>query len=442
MVDATSEYLTVRKGVWHFVRRVPVEYADLDRRGIVKLSTKIKYAADRGGSKAGRVAHKINETLEAYWRTLCAGKTTEARQAYADAVKLARSMDLDYVPPAEGAERPIADVLARIETLMDGERWKDPALGKAALGAIPVPVIMLSSLFEEYQTTQRLKLAKMSPDQVRKWTSAKKRAVEILIERIDDKPVHEVSRDNALSFVDWWEDRVISEGVQENTANKNISHIAGQIRAVSKRHGLRLEPVFAGLRLEGGKDGSRKPFELAWIRDVILADGALTDLNDEARDVVYILMETGARACEIVNLTPGRILLDASIPHIRIMPEGRILKSDPSERDIPLVGMALEAMRRHPQGFPRYFDAGSNLSATLMKHFEGRKLLPTQKHAIYSFRHSMKDRLKAVLTPEEMIDEIMGHKVKKPKYGDGYGLQLKRQYLQTIALTSPALAAA
>jgi hypothetical protein len=34
---------------------------------------------------------------------------------------------------------------------------------------------------------------------------------------------------------------------------------------------------------------------------------------------------------------------------------------------IPLVGLALEAMKRHPNGFPRYFDKGSNLSAALMK---------------------------------------------------------------------------
>ena len=32
-----------------------------------------------------------------------------------------------------------------------------------------------------------------------------------------------------------------------------------------------------------------------------------------------------------------------------------------------------------------------------------------------------------------MIDELMGHSTGKPKYGDGYGLQLKRKYLDAIA---------
>jgi integrase len=301
---------------------------------------------------------------------------------------------------------------------------------------------MLSSLYSEYEATQRTKLSKMSPDQVRKWTSAKKRAVEILIEQKGDKALHKLSRDDALSYVDWWEDRVVTEGINVATANKSISHVGGMIRAVSKRLGLRLDNVFAGTRIEGGKDGSRKPFDLDFIRNVILADGQLADLNDEARDAVYVVMETGARPSEIINLNKHQIVLDVAIPHIRIQAEGRLLKTDQSEREIPLVGLALDAMRRHPDGFPRYFDKGSNLSATLMKHFKKHKLLPSEKHTIYSFRHSFKDRLKAVEAPEELIDEMMGHTTAKPKYGDGYGLKLKAKYLQAIALTPPVLAAA
>ena len=112
-----------------------------------------------------------------------------------------------------------------------------------------------------------------------------------------------------------------------------------------------------------------------------------------------------------MNLTAARIVFDAPIPFIRIRAEGRVLKTEHSERDIPLVGLALDAMRRHPSGFPRYFDKGSNLSATLMKHFKRHSLLPSERHSIYSIRHSFKDRLKAVEAPEELIDEMMGHRL-------------------------------
>jgi hypothetical protein len=33
-----------------------------------------------------------------------------------------------------------------------------------------------------------------------------------------------------LAFADWWEDRVISDGINVGTANKNITHIGGMIR--------------------------------------------------------------------------------------------------------------------------------------------------------------------------------------------------------------------
>ena len=70
-------------------------------------------------------------------------------------------------------------------------------------------------------------------------------------------------------------------------------------------------------------------------------------------------------------------------------------------------------------------------------------MLPTPKHTAYSLCHSFKDRLKDVECPEEMIDELMGHKIDKPKYGDGYGLRLKLKNIQAIAFASrPAVKAA
>ena len=437
-----GQYLTARNGVWHYYRRVPIEYAHLDERHHIKLSTKIKVANDRTGTKAGRVAARMNETHEAYWRSLVENKAMAAKEAYTDAVKLARSLGLDYMPPSAWAEKPITEVLGRIETLLVDGRIENPALRKAALGGIEKPKIMLSDLFIEYEATQKTALSKMSADQVRKWKSAKKRAVEILIEQRGNKALQELTREDALSFADWWEERVVSEGIGAGTANKNISHITGMMKAVDKRLQLRLDNVFAGTRIEGGRDGKRSPFTVEHIRDQILALGALDGLNDEARDVIYVMTETGARPSEIVNLTNSRIVLDGPIPYIRIEAEGRLLKPDHSARDIPLVGLALEAMKRHPRGFPRYADKGSMLSATLMKHFKSRKLLPTPKHSIYSLRHSFKDRIRSVEAPEELIDELMGHSNGKPRYGDGYGLQLKRKYLQMIAFTPPLAAVA
>ena len=68
----------------------------------------------------------------------------------------------------------------------------------------------------------------------------------------------------------------------------------------------------------------------------------------------------------------GEIHLDAPVPHIYITARERgaakrEIKNATSERQIPLVGIALEAMQRHPQGFPRYREKTDSFSAAVNK---------------------------------------------------------------------------
>ncbi|MGY3081938.1 hypothetical protein ACVWZZ_008346 [Bradyrhizobium sp. LM6.10] len=84
--------------------------------------------------------------------------------------------------------------------------------------------------------------------------------MEILIERTGDKALHQFIRDDALAFADWWEERVITEGIGAGTANKNITHIGGMIRAVNKRLKLGLDDVFAGHPHRGPSRWSTRHF--------------------------------------------------------------------------------------------------------------------------------------------------------------------------------------
>ena len=89
-----------------------------------------------------------------------------------------------------------------------------------------------------------------------------------------------------------------------------------------------------------------------------------------------------------------------------------------------------------PTASPSHFDNGKKLSVDLSKYFHQENLLPTGDHKVYSLRHSFKDRLKDIDAPEELIDELTGHKIGKPKYGDGYGLIKKAEFIQKIAFTA------
>ena len=105
--------------------------------------------------------------------------------------------------------------------------------------------------------------------------------------------------------------------------------------------------------------GRKLALPAIWIRDTLLDPKRMGGLNPEARDIAIVCAETGAQGAEVVDLAPEDIMLAHDIPHLRItiVEEGemrRELKNVASRRQIPLLGQALEAMRRHPLGFPRY----------------------------------------------------------------------------------------
>ncbi|OYU39777.1 MAG: hypothetical protein CFE33_10500 [Pseudorhodobacter sp. PARRP1] len=132
-------------------------------------------------------------------------------------------------------------------------------------------------------------------------------------------------------------------------------------------------------------------------------------------------------------LTAAQIRLDSNVPHIKIEAVGRTLKTDSSERVIPLVGISLEAFRQFPSGFPRYAD-NPGLSDTINKYLRENKLLETDKHSLYSLRHSFEDRMLAAGIDERIRMDLMGHQIKRERYGAGADLDHLQRVVQKIAL--------
>src|SRR4051812_26120499 len=60
------------------------------------------------------------------------------------------------------------------------------------------------------------------------------------------------------------------------------------------------------------------PFETEFIKSRLLADGALAGLNEEARHVLYVVMETGLRPSEVVNLQRNTIVPVANSTRLTI----------------------------------------------------------------------------------------------------------------------------
>lgn len=431
------EYLTRRNGTWHFVRRVPLEFAAIDRRGIVKHSTRIRIEHDRAGRRAACVAERFNEKLELTWKDLACGQTQAEFTRYEDARARARLLGYEYLENAVLLERPSEARLERLEALVAKGVANDPSARAALLGTEKRPVFRLSKLFNEYEVATKDEVRDFSPEQIRIWRNGRVRAVENIVKVVGDKLLTELTVDDAIDYTEWWRERILEEGVAAKSANKDIGQLSRMLKEMSVRRRLNLPDIFKGLRLKGETDKARCPFEAEFIQDRLLNRGGLLGLNEDARFVMYVIMETGLRPSEVVNLTPQAIRLDAAVPHVRITPEARRLKTEDSQREIPLVGVALAVMKQRPEGFPRYRDKSSGLSATLNKYLTENGLRPSRDHTVYSLRHSFKDRLVAAEAPDSLIDSLMGHRTGKPKYGKGPGLELKLKYLQQISLTVP-----
>jgi integrase len=432
------DFLTRRDGTWHFVRRVPIEFAELDKRGVIKHSTRIKIASDRSGRRAARVAETFNEQLEIFWKGLSDGKPKEQLDSYDTARSRARALGFDYVENEHLVLQPAEARLERLEALVAKGVANDAGARAALLGTQKRPALKLSKVFIEYEALTKNEVRDLSPDQLRIWRNGRIRAVERFVEVVGDKPVTELTPDDGITYCEWWRDRVTDDKVEVKTANKDIGQLSRMLKDLSIRRRLSVPDIFKGLRLKGEVERTRVPYETEFVQKRLFAKGALDGLNEDARLILYVAADTGLRPSEIVNLQGNAIVLGGPIPHVSILPDGRRLKTADSRREIPLVGAALAAMKKRPHGFPRYRDKSSNLSATLNKYLWENDLRPTKDHTVYSLRHSFKDRLVAVEAPDSLIDSLMGHKTYKPKYGKGPSLELKLKYLQEIAFKAPA----
>ena len=161
--------------------------------------------------------------------------------------------------------------------------------------------------------------------------------------------------------------------------------------------------------------------------------------------MLALISDTGLRLSEAVGLAVSDIKLDAPTPHIIVQPhQWRPLKTKSSHRKVPLVGASLWAAKRvvhnpkTPFAFPRYNDGelanANSASAALNKWL---KPLVSDGSVVHSFRYSMRDRLRAVECPKEIIDQIGGWSSSDvgETYGEGFQLSNVRNWMNKLCLS-------
>lgn len=379
MEEHLSSYLYSRNGVYYFCRRIPEDLKCNYKQNKIALSLRTRNA------KAARIkAASLASQLDEDWLTL---------RWRSNGTPLRRFLRNQSVE-------------ARIES------------------SAP----LLSEAREIYL---RLK-GKNRPST---FSSAVERATNNLFNIVGDKPIDTYSRLDANLLRDSFFERGLSRG----SVDRMFSTIRAVINFTAREFDLAEITSFSGIYL--GEEGrspeiKRLPIPSENIRSI---QHLCQDADDEARWLIALISDTGMRLSEAIGLHKDDIRLENQRPHIVLRTHTwRRLKTKGSERIIPLVGVSLWAAKRAYEEsgnlflFPRYCSEKENkansASAALNKWL--RPKVPNGC-VIHSFRHSIRDRLRAVECPQDITDRLGGWTVSGvgEGYGSGYPLEVLYKWL-------------
>lgn len=344
--------------------------------------------------------------------------------------KAARFIYGDFIRVALSTEQNQAEVLAGRLTDALNAAWSDPD---------HVMQIDIEAIISSHKPSLT-KLSEFTSDYL-SWKSIAPTPVLLasrsLILLLGDRHVSEYSREDIKVFAH----SLLQKGNKTGTVRRRLNSISAVLNyAYAELELDKRNPASRVLIRGEGADAMRRgtftsdQLELGYKE--ALASGSTVRL------LFPLLGETGCRLAEIAGLRIEDVCLSSQM--IRIRPHGyRRLKTKGSERDLPLVGYALEAMelalKQADQSFlfPRYLKgdairathASNALNRWVKQRFVGR--------TAHSLRHTMRDRLRAACTPLELIDQIGGWSSVNSigsKYGEGYSLKMVRDYLEKVKI--------
>lgn len=267
---------------------------------------------------------------------------------------------------------------------------------------------------------------------------AAERACGYVIDACGDKDLQSYSRKDAIKF----RDALMARGL----SGSSITRVLGTVRAVynfaSSELGLEQSNPFSGIYYNRDKGVQKRvPLPIDSLRRV-QTECRRTD--DDLRWLVALVSDTGMRLAEAAGLAIEDFKLSDPTPHVVVQEHPwRRLKTRSSARVVPLTGHALWAAKRiiansdsNLHAFPRYNRTdqtnANSASASLNKWM---KSMTPDGCTMHSFRHSMRDRLRAVECPSDVVDQIGGWQMDGvgQSYGQGYPLSVLNRWLSLLS---------
>jgi integrase len=383
LATKSNSYTFQKDGIWYFSRRVP---ADLRRH-----------------YKTSRIAYSLRT------RSL-----RDARiRAMSDAAKLDRYWHILRISSEE----------------LPGKHLLRDITNKA----VAEPCADCPTLKDAVEVYLRLK----GHDRPPTFEAALRRACGYLVDCCGMKALDNYTRSDATKFRDF----LFAKGLN----GASVARIFGTVRAVINlalsEFGLSIVNPFSNVYFDQSQ-GVKKRIPVK-PEDIEKVQQECYKADDEKRWLIALIADTGIRLGEGAGLLRSDFVEQDGILCVNIRPHPwRSLKTASSERVLPLVGSSKWAAERILAqstdslfAFPNYNDGkrtnANSASAALNKWLKSKI---GRGYTIHSFRHSMRDRLRAAECPSEIIDQIGGwltHGVGN-SYGNGYPESILLQWLRKL----------
>ena len=377
MYTKSPHYLYRRNGTYYFSRQVPSDLQTRFNKNRVVISLRTP-----SEQKAINSANKLADRLETYWNTL--------------RLELFHTKELKL-------------------SFLDNEKVKSEKL-------------KLSEALDVY-----IKLKGKGKDKLFYQTA--KRNVSYTIECFGNVDINSLKPIDAGKYRDF----LFNKGLSTSSVRRVFSSINAVINISINEIGINMINPFSGTFIpDDNKKKTRLPIPIENIKNI---QAECKNLDDDNRWLIALISDTGMRLSEATGLLSGDIVLDATIPHINLINHPwRRLKTKGSNRVIPLIGSSLWAAKRvleagNTYAFPRYTNENkcnaNSASNGLNKWLKPR--IPNDC-VIHSFRHSLRDRLRAVQCPSDIVDAIGGWSTSGvgQTYGSGYNLDIKHKWMKKI----------
>ena len=252
---------------------------------------------------------------------------------------------------------------------------------------------------------------------------------------LDNKSLTMIETGDSGKFRDY----LFERGLSSSSVKRVFSSVRAIVGLAIKENGIEITNPFVGTFIPDDQNRKRR---LPVPGDVLTELQRICfDMDDEPRWLIALLSDTGMRLAEAVGLLSDDINLDDCNPHIKLKEHPwRSLKTRSSIREVPLVGASLWAAERiknngNDFAFPKYCTKAkcnsNSASAALNKWLKPR--VP-DGCVVHSFRHSLRDRLREVECPSDVVDAIGGWSTEGvgQGYGMGYGLDVRMRWMKAI----------